>query len=163
VEKEARKKFGMAVFSEPELLSPNQIEEKFKSDKKKIVTVKDWIAKNTTQKSSGFTMTKEDDKREAVNYIDTVFKDDVFLPTSEIKKQKKGVRKMNENEETTINPVETTTTTKTIKVGDVSKTTKKVVTKPMAKAKGKVAVKKKVVAKKTAKKPTKKVTAKKKK
>ena len=148
----AKTHFGSKAFSKPELLSPAQIEAAFKDNKVILPKVKDWVTKHTTNESSGFTMVREDDKRQAVNYIETVFKDDVFA-ISEKKNKKKGVRKMEQNpdivlvEETPAGPMVTT---------------KKVAKKVTKKAPAKKPVKT-LSSKKTAKKATKKVVAKKRK
>jgi hypothetical protein len=64
---QARLKFGYEAFSEPELLSPAQLD---KLDP-------EWVAARCTNVSSGMTMVADTDEREPVNQIDMDFKDDI--------------------------------------------------------------------------------------
>lgn len=64
----ARKLFGDRAFTEPELLSPAQLE---KTGKTSIMD--EFIAAHTTSKSTGTTLVKDSDKRPAVNPIASVF------------------------------------------------------------------------------------------
>ncbi len=74
VAKAAAAEFGEVAFSEPELLSPAQLE---KTVKKHLGINADrfakWMAKNTTNESSGTTLVRDTDKRPAVNSIATIF------------------------------------------------------------------------------------------
>lgn len=170
VAKLARKHFGDTAFAHPKLLSPAQFEKAhalYSTDEEK--RAKKFVEKYTTNESSGFTMVKESDSRDAINYIETEFEviEDDFttgrwegsepntlsLPRSKNPK-KKGVKKMQEQQ----TQVETSPVVETPKK-------KATVKKPAAKAKAtttkkaaKKPVSKKVAPKKTVKKPaTKKV------
>lgn len=61
VEDEAVKKFGTAALSEPELLSPAQFEKKLKSKE-----AFDFVAKNAQAVSSGVTLVRDSDTRNAI-------------------------------------------------------------------------------------------------
>lgn len=70
---EAKEKFGEKAFTEPELLSPAQLE---KAIGKKGVwsdRVNGWIDNNVTTKSSGLTLVEESDKRPAINPMENEF------------------------------------------------------------------------------------------
>jgi len=66
---EARRSFGEKAFTEPELLSPAQMEKQLK-DKSAI---KEWVAQRVTDESSGLTLVSASDKRPAVNPIAKAF------------------------------------------------------------------------------------------
>src|SRR5690606_33440857 len=74
IEQLAKKKFGDIVISPGSFLSPAQFEKTLAlfSDEE-AEEAKAFVKKHTTDESSGFTMVDENDKREAVNYIETVF------------------------------------------------------------------------------------------
>ena len=173
VAKLAKKYFGETAFAHPKLLSPAQFEKAhslYSTDEEK--RAKKFVEKYTTSKSSGFTMVKESDARDAVNYIETQFEviEDDFtsgqwqgkepntlsLPRSKNPK-KKGVKKMQEQSiETT---AEVVTTPKKMAKLVSKKTTKKPAVK--AKATKKVAPKKAASKKVAPKKAVKKTAPKK--
>lgn len=63
--KEAKKKWGEKAFTKPELLSPAQLE--------KVIKNSDWVNARVTDKSSGVTIARSDDKRLEVNTIEAAF------------------------------------------------------------------------------------------
>ncbi len=63
VKAEALKKFGKKALSEPELLSPAQLEKATGKEGK------EWVLKRVTEVSTGTTMVPESDKREAVTLV----------------------------------------------------------------------------------------------
>lgn len=65
---EAWHAFGTKAFSEPELLSPAQLEKKLKGGH-----MKQWIEERTIRQSSGVTLVRESDKRLAVESAKDVF------------------------------------------------------------------------------------------
>lgn len=73
VEAEAIELFGLKALSNPELLSPAQLEKKLKSTAGLADWVGDWIAKRVTCQSSGNTLVRSVDKRQAARSIDTIF------------------------------------------------------------------------------------------
>jgi hypothetical protein len=66
---QARSKFGKLAFSEPELLSPAQLEKAAKGTK----GLDEWIQARVTAESSGTTLVRSSDKRQAVKSIEAVF------------------------------------------------------------------------------------------
>ncbi len=83
--RDAKAKWGNKAFTTPELLSPAQLEIKFK---KKLDP--NWISKRVTNVSSGFTLVPESDKRQAVNPAKDVFDEIVEQPKPKtISKRKK--------------------------------------------------------------------------
>lgn len=64
-ERDAIKLYGQDVYTAPELLSPAQLEKKFKC--------KDWVTLYTDRTSSGTTMVPESDKRPAVDQLQRDF------------------------------------------------------------------------------------------
>lgn len=66
----AKRKWGVKAFTEPELLSPAQLEK---------VAGKDWVNERVSNVSSGVTIARERDKREAINQIAKDF-DEIPLP-----------------------------------------------------------------------------------
>jgi len=66
-ERDAIKLYGQDVYTEPELLSPAQLEKKFKC--------KDWVTLYTDRQSTGTTMVPESDKRPAVDQLRRDFAD----------------------------------------------------------------------------------------
>lgn len=65
----AMKVLGDKCLSERKLLSPAQLEKKFKKSK----NVKAWVAKNTTDTTGGVTLAKSSDKRKEANHLEAVF------------------------------------------------------------------------------------------
>jgi len=66
---EAKKEFGALAFSEPELLSPAQLEKAAKGRK----DLDKWVEARTTNESSGTTLVAESDKRPAITPVQEVF------------------------------------------------------------------------------------------
>lgn len=66
--KEASRVFGKVAFSEPELLTPAQLEKRVKGPKLDV-----YLKKHVTNISSGFTVVPESDPRPAVNAIEQAF------------------------------------------------------------------------------------------
>lgn len=78
ISKEAAGKFGVGAFTEPELLSPAQLEKAQKGAK----GLDAWISARTSSESSGTTLVRETDKRPAVKPIESVFGAPAALPPS---------------------------------------------------------------------------------
>lgn len=90
-EKDALKRFGKIVLSEPELLSPAQLEKVLKEDYDNAV-VKKWFQQNVSNVSSGVTIAPESDPRPAVDPIAESFPDDLE-EQKPVSKKKKGSKK----------------------------------------------------------------------
>lgn len=74
---EAQKKFGDGVFTDPELLSPAQLEKKFKA--------KEWVAERIVKLSSGSTIAPESDPRPAINQLADDFGPELLPAPPEVK------------------------------------------------------------------------------
>ncbi len=69
----AAAEFGPKAFTDPELLSPAQLEQTPLATRKGFI---EWFGKHVISESSGLTMARDDDKRDAVRSVDEVFKDE---------------------------------------------------------------------------------------